>query len=385
MSAIVGRPRFDDRHVVSAGSLEAEQAYLVAMRRLHDRDAHSWGIVSGLTLARDPAGMVIDPGMAIDGFGRSLVLSEPVTVPVASLATVGRAADVWLLYGRLPSTPPQRGRWDCSPEQNTRWSEKPCVRLSAPSTPTSPRQPPGVPPTLLEPDPASVAPDAPRPVWPVYLGQVQLDDSGAVQTVDGGGRPGVGLVGERIDHPARVAAVRVGGEPGGFALATPEADGTLAERFTISSAGQVAARGRTTVNDALHLAGTQTGASRVTLGQVAPPAAAAWSLYRTTIKSEPGGRTVRQLRIEIGHPGEKGDPARYRLVVGQAGEDGQFAPLLSVSSNRVVKVFGPVTVRGLIVQGAVPANESNPRFAAAAVAARLLGIRAASMPTGGLS
>jgi hypothetical protein len=335
--SLVERPRYVERQLVDAGSLHAEQAYLVAMRRLHDGRAHDWGIVSGLDVEVQPGGLVVEPGVAIDGFGRSLVVSQPLTIPHASLAEVGEAVDVWLLYGRRAGEPPRRGRWDCGPGHHGRWQEDPCIRLMPAAT-------------------FHAEPDASSSVWPVFLGRAQRNEVGTAR------RRFAGLIGEQVVHPARAAAVRIGGASGGFALETPDKSGKLREQLTISADGATTVRGATTVDDAVAVG------RRLEPKPIEPPAAASpWSVYRTK---------ARQLRIEIGHPGKKGDPARYRLVVGRRRRDGHFARWLSVSANRVVEIEGALRVNGLIVQGPAPADSHNERFVAAAVAARLHGIKA---------
>lgn len=64
---------------------EAEQNYHIAMRRLHNRSVHGWGIVEGLVVRKkgDKA-ITIDPGVAIDGEGREIILTTQVTRDLSS-------------------------------------------------------------------------------------------------------------------------------------------------------------------------------------------------------------------------------------------------------------------------------------------------------------
>jgi hypothetical protein len=59
---------------------EAEQNYHIAMRRLHNRAVHGWGVIEGLAVRKkSEKEITIDPGVAIDGQGREIVLANQVT------------------------------------------------------------------------------------------------------------------------------------------------------------------------------------------------------------------------------------------------------------------------------------------------------------------
>src|SRR5689334_3787102 len=92
------RPRFRERQVLRAADLEAEQAYLIAARRRHNIGQHGWGIVQGLEIKDQPE-LMVQPGMAVDGYGRELIVTSPVTIPVEVFTELGDdALDVWLVY-----------------------------------------------------------------------------------------------------------------------------------------------------------------------------------------------------------------------------------------------------------------------------------------------
>src|ERR1700751_3885034 len=64
---------------------EAEQNYHIAMRRLHNRAVHGWGIVEGLAVhKKNEKEVTIDPGIAIDGQGREIVLTNHVSRDLSS-------------------------------------------------------------------------------------------------------------------------------------------------------------------------------------------------------------------------------------------------------------------------------------------------------------
>ncbi len=59
---------------------EAEQAYHIAMRRLHNRSVHGWGVVEGLAVRKkNEKEITIEPGIAIDEQGREIILTTQVT------------------------------------------------------------------------------------------------------------------------------------------------------------------------------------------------------------------------------------------------------------------------------------------------------------------
>lgn len=70
---------------ITAADLRAEQEYQRAMQWQHNRLLHGYGIVVGLEVMVQEnedggAGVVISPGYALDGWGRELVVPEPLTL-----------------------------------------------------------------------------------------------------------------------------------------------------------------------------------------------------------------------------------------------------------------------------------------------------------------
>lgn len=90
-----------------------------------------------------------------------------------------------------------------------------------------------------------------------------------------------------------------------------------------------------------------------------PEVAAPWQIYRTSIQEGP--RTIKQLRIEIGHPGDKGDPKLSRLVIGTRDGD-NFSPCLTVTSDCEVTIEGSLTVSGELIRGPITPDLGDPRF-----------------------
>ncbi|WP_138733763.1 hypothetical protein [Modestobacter excelsi] len=92
--ATLVRPAFYEGQVLAAGDLTAtvEQARGAVAR--HNRHQHDWGIAQGLTLTKerrtDPdngsdfVAVTVQPGVAVDGTGREIVVAEPVALEEAA-------------------------------------------------------------------------------------------------------------------------------------------------------------------------------------------------------------------------------------------------------------------------------------------------------------
>lgn len=88
MTTAVARPVFSENQILSAGDVNAIVSHARGSRARHDRYLHSWGIADGLELVGTPrtdtAGpyveVTVSPGLAIDGGGREIVVTESVRV-----------------------------------------------------------------------------------------------------------------------------------------------------------------------------------------------------------------------------------------------------------------------------------------------------------------
>jgi hypothetical protein len=81
----VERLNYYEGEFLGAVDFQAEQQYHREMRRRHNIGQHTWGIVSGLDLVQMPNGalsttsqptvdILLQPGMAVDGFGREIIV-----------------------------------------------------------------------------------------------------------------------------------------------------------------------------------------------------------------------------------------------------------------------------------------------------------------------
>src|SRR5580692_59734 len=79
----IERLNYYEGEFLGAIDFQDEQEYHRDMRRRHNIGQHTWGIVTGLELAQAPNGnmdgantevdVYLQPGMAVDGFGREIV------------------------------------------------------------------------------------------------------------------------------------------------------------------------------------------------------------------------------------------------------------------------------------------------------------------------
>ncbi|MFN8451274.1 MAG: hypothetical protein U0521_22505 [Anaerolineae bacterium] len=103
----IWRVRYRENQHVRAVDLRDDQAYHVAMR-LPLSGAHDWGIVSGLALV-SPASISHDfrvqPGVAVDIYGRTLALSQPLSILPDELSGFADGdIDIGIRYRLSPAT-----------------------------------------------------------------------------------------------------------------------------------------------------------------------------------------------------------------------------------------------------------------------------------------
>ncbi len=331
-----------------------EQAYHLAMPRRHNIAHHTWGIVHGLQLVAEEGNLFVQPGMAIDGYGRALILPEKQTLSTAAFADKGSdVLDVWLVYDRLGSDRAPRGYAGCGNGDGVpfyRWQERPLVRLDVPD-PAFPdrRQPESVPEGDLSFDPSRTPPDDPQDDWPVFLGQIRSDPVNPDQpySVDTADRPYVGLVGEAIEAPSGRARVQIGAEldtdPRRFAVFVPEADPGVdptPARLEIKDTGEIGFRGQTTLYGDLKVAG-----GAVEFGAGFAQAAQPWHIYHHQVELTHQDELINELRLEMA----AGAGGLNRVVIGfWSSEDEVFKPCLTIADNCTVTVHGNLVVEGQI-------------------------------------
>jgi hypothetical protein len=386
------RPRYRERQVVQSDDLTAQQAYLTRMRRRHELGQHRWGIVTGLELAVAPGGFTILAGLAVDGMGRQLVVADPVVLPESLFDQLGaNRLDLWLRYRRVAESPAGPGNRDCGPGRNDRWLDEALVTVAtAGRDPVNPWTPPGVPSALLGAGAAAAEIDDPGQPWPVYLGRVARTAAGSPLSVVPTVRVLASLAAEQLASPSTEDRavwdrLQVGAEAPGdqrrFAVRLRDGKGALVDRWTVDRRGATSVTGDVDLQGNLLVARTPdrppadpdsvAGGLRLLASATPPAQAAPWRIYHTTAVED--GTPVDQLRVEIGHPGDTGDPATHRLVIGQVGRRGQFLPCLVVTSGGEVIVRGDLNARRLVM-GSIQADPDNPAFTAAVAGAWTQGL-----------
>lgn len=130
---VIERVRYYQRQFLGAEDFQDEQAYHRDMRRRHNIAHHTWGIVVGLELIEkdkegDPGAkdVYVQPGMAIDGFGREIVVLQPVKLDPADFDSFTNLLhrEVWIAFDAESALRPASGYELCDVEdQSRRWLE----------------------------------------------------------------------------------------------------------------------------------------------------------------------------------------------------------------------------------------------------------------------
>jgi hypothetical protein len=371
-SDAVSRVRYFPGQFLRTPDFTAEQAYHLAMRRRHNIGHHTFGIVAGLQVVDVEGRVVVEPGMAVDGYGRELVLvtRTPLDVPGAFVARGADRLDVSIAFRLVSADPAPEGYASCTDDDTSyRLVEQPVLRYTVPDPDHSdPRRPATVPEGDLGFGPARTPPDDPLADWPVYLATIARDPEGAV-TVHTDGRPYAGLVGEQVRAVSGRATVQVGAEraddPFRFAVRIADVLSPEVPRLAVLRDGEVVVAGRTTLLGNVRVDGVVELAAGpvVETADEAPPQP--FTLSRVTYTD---GRT--DLRLEVDDP-DGGTPDA--VVVGThrrpATGPPAFVPCLTVRADGRVTVHGDLVVEGSVLDATrrpVPLGEAAQTLVTAA-------------------
>ena len=122
------RVNFFEGLVLTAADLAAEQEYHRGMRYLHNR-LHGYGTVSGLDVSVARGRVRVGPGMGIDGLGREIVVTAPMTLRLEPHRNVRRwVRDVVIVWSEAPEGPVPGPD---GAHAFTRWVEQPELVLVA--------------------------------------------------------------------------------------------------------------------------------------------------------------------------------------------------------------------------------------------------------------
>src|SRR5438067_254358 len=120
----IERTNFFEGQYLGAQDLIAEQEYQSQQDQRHRLGEHTWGIAAGLELkeslqpgGKDAVDVSIQPGYAVDGFGRSIVVLAPYKISEELFAQFrfdsgfpdGSWIPVWLRYREEKTNPPKPG------------------------------------------------------------------------------------------------------------------------------------------------------------------------------------------------------------------------------------------------------------------------------------
>lgn len=384
------RVHYFDKQFLRVDEFRDEQLYQLALRRRHNNTQHTWGIVNGLAIANEEGSIVVQPGLAIDGYGRELLLSSKYRVTAESFDDLeSDRLDLWLVYDRQNdgSSPEGYGECGSSPAgaSSYRSTETPHVLIERPRiNNVDPRKPPGVSSDVLN-APVPPVSDDPDDEWRVYLGRIIRLEDGKL-SIDLSRRPYVGVIAEAVDHPANAARVEIGRDSlaehtrtvGGveytynnsetavrhFGVFVPEdlsaspqqTEVELSPRLEVLADGTIGWRGSTVVHGNLGLFGGAvqflTGASFTEDTVPEEP-----SMYRYTDNGQD------ELRIDLGAD----NLGARKFVIGFSSADGKFTPCVTVELRLnqngdfvpLVTIAGNLKVAGTLVGEILPVMVSS--------------------------
>ncbi|HEY0111313.1 MAG TPA: hypothetical protein VGB67_16860 [Fibrella sp.] len=364
----INRVYFREEQVLRKADLIDEQAYRIAQRRRHNIAHHTWGIVVGLEIDAD---IKLQPGMAVDGYGRELIVTDSMHlkeyVEGYTFQKPYNALTVWLQYNRRDFTSSDMS-YQCMSGQDNRSREAPNLRLTPiiydPGSPYTPLAMPNF-------GPHDWLPDDPSKEWPVYLGVLYKDGTGDWQ-LDGSNRRYVTLIGNQITSPSDLVRMQLASDDSSdqrrFAVSFANAKGIFEDRLVINRKGEIHLHGSVRQRDKLTLQAPHTSLVFGTpkeLPEEPPAEAIPWRIYR--FADEEKKPTVNELRIEMFHPGDKGDPALNQISLGytQKEEDGtakSFTAGLTVRADGSSSISGNLKVTGQVTVGPIPDDPTDPRF-----------------------
>jgi hypothetical protein len=79
------RTNYFDGSLLGASDLTRDQQYLIGRLRGHNRFAHGWGVLQGLTVSITGSDVIVDSGFAIDCEGNEVGLLEPQRVAIGNM------------------------------------------------------------------------------------------------------------------------------------------------------------------------------------------------------------------------------------------------------------------------------------------------------------
>jgi hypothetical protein len=369
------RPRFADGQLVAADDLSSEQAYVIAARRRHLLSGHGPGIVTGLTPSVDQkTGVVtVSRGLAIDSYGRELLVTEDAIAPAPPGAPAGDLG-IYVQYSLVAASDADPG--------HPRWTEVASPPTQTPPATSAPEAP----------DLTDLPDDANAPPSPVLLGVLK---PGSDQ-IDMSGRQYADAIGSAVAAPRGTS--RIAFDRSGTASVTV---GNAMTPALVVDAGGVTVAGDAAIAGTVELgtppapahptppvtvAGNADAPSPVhgvdLRQKPAPTAPSPWSLYRALVPAKPATATApatpasEELRIELPAPPAGPDPTQQAVSFGTDG--GAFTRIVSVLTDGTVVINAKLIVEGRLATGPAQVDASDQRFVQAIVQNYLRGAQDAS-------
>lgn len=325
----IERPHYYQRQYLGAQDFQDEQAYQRDMRRRHNLAQHQWGIVTGLELVGDTTGVSVQPGMAVDGFGREIVVFAPYTIPTEAYRGDGQYHSVWLQYAELPITTVQTGYAACDAgNQYNRVAETYQIVVD----PRSPYDGIVVNNSKQAPEPALSIPYQELPAideqvrWLVPLGQFLWQGKQFLIKTDG--RQYSGSLTARIATPSTQLVIQAAPS---LSTAQPAASG-----LTMSVEGELHVKQQLYVERDIQLQGSMLDFSDAAENSIAAQVTPDFSMGR--VQQSKG----KDVRVQIGTD-NKGN---NRFVVGAAQTD-----LLTLADSGDAQLLGSLTVQQDVIVG----------------------------------
>jgi hypothetical protein len=211
---------YRERQLLRAADLRAGQEYLLGLAGRHVIGPHEFGIVRGLGVSVDQGNVKVAPGLAVDGYGRELVVFNSIQ---QSLLPNVQTQFIYLYYGERP-------QGCCGDAPNPRWRDSAEVTVIDERWPI-PQDEPDV-------STASAAGTVPgSPPWPILLavinnGHVVSEDQDLHFTR---------IRASRVASPSGRTVMRIGQEsladPYHFLVSTQDAQSKLQNRLAIDRDG----------------------------------------------------------------------------------------------------------------------------------------------------
>ena len=258
------RPAFFEGQILAAADLTSAVDYGRGQAARHERYLHDWGIAEGLelTTAPDSSGQYVDvtlnPGLAIDGTGREIIVPTSVLLSTAEFfiangASPQAATNYPILLHGLDTSPPAAilTTGACGPGgQPARTEEGFGLTYGALGADLSLDEQ-QVPDVTAGPVPAA------GPQWEVLVGFVQCDASGQHFTAATiAGRRYAGVKADTVSARSGTLALRsrptatpgqpvlvVGGDPPALTFGLYQGGSSFAPRLTVTAQGDVSAAG----------------------------------------------------------------------------------------------------------------------------------------------